>query len=1611
MQTDVRTITNWHERLSLRTSCLSGSIIALLIVTFGGAPAARAQACPSTSASYPCAYVSTSTGITVIDLATQTALSTQIALPNAVDLAASPDNSYLWAVTSSSASNSTVISAIDTATGVIGTPITILLTGQYASAFFSLASTPDGRYVYLPSTLSPYLQVIDTTATTMTAKPIASSAINGLTPFQGVAGISIANGIVYVADSCYTGDNYTPCIDEVPIGTNTVTSIIQILELPANPATLYGISIVPGSTTAYVVISISGGSNPGTFLDGIDLSSGDIVSSAQLNTSSGSISPVLETPDGSQVYVANNGGVWVVSTSTPTVATQITVGFNGSPLAITPDGSSVYVTVASDSLNGIQIFSTTSNSVISSISTSASPPNSVAIMNNLPVPVIGQPLMPNAAPAGTAGLTLTVNGSQFVPSSTVNWNGSPLATTYVSPIQLTAVVPASDLLGETTATVTVVNPGPGGGTSNPSFFSITIPTPSVNFATSTVQIAAQGSFNPSYILSADFRNNGIQDLAVVSQCNSSNVTCTSGSYGVVTILLGHGDGTFDTGDLLEVSQAPVMAVAGDFNGDGKIDLAVLSNLGSGNLSVSILLGNGDGTFTPGTQTPYIGLIGNGPGLLGPLAAFVAGDFNRDGKLDLLVVNPSDGSYTLLLGNGNGTFTSVPSAPSVFLDPNSVAAGDFNGDGNLDFAVAGLNTESGVPQITIMLGNGDGTFEPSATPLSLDSDVVPTSLVSGSFNLDGIPDIAFSNPPGSIQVFTGNGDGSFTHASSTVLPTLSALALAAADLNGDNDLDLMATVWGSAVALLNLGNDSFQDGPSTNVGNDPMSVAIADFNGDGRLDAAVANSVDGTVTILLQAGIPTLNETSIAFGENYVGTSAGSPTDVTLTNTGSANLTFGPISITGTNSGEFTQINTCTTGQPSLSLAPGASCSVTAVSFTPTATGAASATLSFGPSLASTSVALTGTGVDVVINTQPQSQSIAPAQTATISVAATGIAATLSYQWYQGSAGDTTNPIAGATSATYTTPALSATTSYWVLVGAGAIVNPSYPASEKAASTTATITVVPPPAISVQPLSQSIAPNQTATLSVTATGTGTLTYQWYQGLSGNAANPIAGATGSTFTTPALTAATNYWVQVSASGPPVETVNSNTAAITVVSPPAISVQPMSQSVASGQTATLSVTATGTGTLTYQWYQGLSGDSTNPIAGATASTFTTPALTATTNYWVQVSASGPPVETVNSTTAAITVVPPPAISVQPLSQSIAPNQTATLSVTATGSGTVTYQWYQGLSGDTTNPIAGATASTFTTPALTAAANYWVQVSASGPPAETVNSNTAAIAIISSLAISVQPASQSIASGQTATLSVTAAGIGTLTYQWYQGLSGDSTNPIAGATSSTFTTPVLTADTSYWVQVSQSGPPTLAIQSISAIVVVGAVFAGQSETITLELSPNPAWPPNSTVTLNCTEVSLNGGSFVPISNYNLSCNVSPDTLSSSANLQPITVTIGSSAGTTAVMNSHGGDHLPYGAGLLPISGLTLLGVGFLIPSSRRKRGLRRFVWTIVALGCVGFTSCGGHFTPPVSSGGKTVTPAGKYEVLVVVTDTQAPTGFQQTSLVVPLTVSPMPN
>ncbi len=397
---------------------------------------------------------------------------------------------------------------------------------------------------------------------------------------------------------------------------------------------------------------------------------------------------------------------------------------------------------------------------------------------------------------------------------------------------------------------------------------------------------------------------------------------------------------------------------------------------------------------------------------------------------------------------------------------------------------------------------------------------------------------------------------------------------------------------------------------------------------------------------------------------------------------------------------------------------------------------------------------------------------------------------LTYQWFQGTP-PTGTPISGTNAASISTGNLTTTTSFYVQVtnSHGSVT-----------SSAATVVVAAQLQITSQPASQTITAGGTATLSVTATGgVAPLKYQWYQGILGDTSTLVGNS--SSFTTPALQATTNYWVKVTDSNSTSTSLNSNTATITVssASAPTITTQPASQTIASGQMATLTVVATGTLPLTYQWYQGTSGNTSTPV-GTNSSSFSTPALTATTSYWVKVSNS---VGSTNSNTATVTVssTAPPNITTQPASQTIVSGQTAVLTVVATGATPLTYQWYQGMTGDTST-LVGTNSSSFTTPALTATTNYWVKVSNT---AGSTNSNTATITVLSTPSITVQPASQTITSGQSATLFVTATGSGQLSYQWYQGNSGDTTIPVGG-NSSTFTTPALTATTSYWVKVTNS-------------------------------------------------------------------------------------------------------------------------------------------------------------------------------------------------------------
>jgi hypothetical protein len=371
------------------------------------------------------------------------------------------------------------------------------------------------------------------------------------------------------------------------------------------------------------------------------------------------------------------------------------------------------------------------------------------------------------------------------------------------------------------------------------------------------------------------------------------------------------------------------------------------------------------------------------------------------------------------------------------------------------------------------------------------------------------------------------------------------------------------------------------------------------------------------------------------------------------------------------------------------------------------------TVSNSVSSVTSSAAVLTVSVPPVITAPPVSRAVIMGQTATFSVAATGTG-TLTYQWNKNGAA-----ISGATAASYTTPATTsaANGSQFSVIVTDAV--------GSVTSAAATLTVNTPPSITSQPTSQSVTAGQSATFSVGATGTASLTYQWKK-----AGIAITGATAASYTTPATTSADNatqFTVTITNS---FGSATSNAATLSVAAAgvaPSITSQPASKSVNVGQTATFSVTATGTGTLTYQWKKNGAA-----VSGATSSTYTTPATIASDSGAVFTVTIAGTSGNVTSSGATITVNAPPSITAQPASKSVLTGQTATFSVTATGTAPLRYQWNKGGAA-----ISGATSASYTTPATIAADNgtqFTVTVSnGSG----SVTSNPATLTVSASTAI----------------------------------------------------------------------------------------------------------------------------------------------------------------------------------------------------------------------------------------------------------------------------------
>ena len=493
--------------------------------------------------------------------------------------------------------------------------------------------------------------------------------------------------------------------------------------------------------------------------------------------------------------------------------------------------------------------------------------------------------------------------------------------------------------------------------------------------------------NPGFVVAASFRNSRKVDLAASNgQIGSDNVA----------VLLGNSDGTFRAAKFYSAPGQVTGLAAGDFNSDKKTDLAVVSAVTGGAPSVSVFLGNGDGTFQPAITTQTSAT---------PVALTV-GDLNGDGTLDLAVAENNVGTsqIEILAGNGDGTFRSnavYPIGPLI----SSITAADFRADGKLDLAVA---ASEGLG-VYVLLGNGDATFQNPVAYTATGAYWVTAADLNGDHKLDLAVAIFGGFLEAGASVLLGNGDGTFQAAAFYPIGKISR-AIAVGDFNNDKMPDLVVPDWdhNDFVELLNTGFASFSPtnplsfatqlvGTAsaaravtvTNTGTTALTISSLQTSGPFTAKSGCGSRVaagakceihvtfsptsqgqkSGLITLHDSAsskpqiielnGIGTVAEVqpeTLNFGTQVVGTKSA-PQPVTLTNTGSAAISITEISIYELYYKDFQESNNC----PS-SLAPQASCTIN-VTFKPGEKGAHTATLDISDSGGGSpqKVSLSGTG--------------------------------------------------------------------------------------------------------------------------------------------------------------------------------------------------------------------------------------------------------------------------------------------------------------------------------------------------------------------------------------------------------------------------------------------------------------------------------------------------------------------------------------------------------------------------------------------------------------------------------------------------------------------------
>jgi len=448
-----------------------------------------------------------------------------------------------------------------------------------------------------------------------------------------------------------------------------------------------------------------------------------------------------------------------------------------------------------------------------------------------PVPTVVGPPVPQAVVPGSGAFTLKVYGANFVSGAVVNWNRSPRSTTFISARELQAQILASDVATATAGRITVTNPPPGGGVSSSSFGLVEVHTPTPTIVAKRPHVYFKG--NGAFVLNlADYNNDGILDFAA--------------DYGFseIKVLLGNGDGSFGHGSIVThnyYGSGPAAIASGDFNNDGNEDLAFGADPNGPPTQLQVSLGTGDGKFRLGSRSghfdgyPFAAIAGdyNGDGKLDAIALqgsiyvflgngdgtfrrplhdgkaggydLVSADFNGDGILDLAMVGETQ--IEIALGHGDGTFKvktiSIPQTFGCGFGP-PILVTDFNADGKADIAYCERDQNNG--KLWILLGNGDGTFKkPVAIPIQ--NGICGFSFAAGDFNSDGKTDLVanylVSDTQSEFALFLGNGDGTFQHNKLVQIgggPHEGDLGIAPADFNSDGLLDFIILDPGQFVVV-------------------------------------------------------------------------------------------------------------------------------------------------------------------------------------------------------------------------------------------------------------------------------------------------------------------------------------------------------------------------------------------------------------------------------------------------------------------------------------------------------------------------------------------------------------------------------------------------------------------------------------------------------------------------------------------------------------------------------------------------------------------------------------------------------------------------------------------